>query len=260
LGRDVGQVRVVDADLSTITSDADKIFLVEAPKPWMVHVELVSARRGDLPLRVQRYNILVRYRHRLPVQSVVVLLRRAADEPKITGVVEDRLPDGSLYHYFRYDVVRAWELLVEAILAGDIATLPLAPISRVSLDELPSVIKRMQKRFNHDASPGDRGDLWAATYVLMGLVYPESIAKSLLLGVRAMKESVTYQAILSEGKVEGKIEEAKRILLLQGAKRFGHPKAATKAKIEKIADLARLEQLIDRILDAKSWVDLMSDS
>jgi predicted transposase YdaD len=76
-----------------------------------------------------------------------------------------------------------------------------------------------------------------------------------------MKESTTYQAILREGKAEGKaegrLEEAKRILLRQGRKRFGHPKAAVKSKIDAIADLAQLERLSDRVLDANSWDELI---
>ena len=35
-------VRVVDADLSTVTTDADRIFLIEEPNPWMAHFELQS--------------------------------------------------------------------------------------------------------------------------------------------------------------------------------------------------------------------------
>jgi predicted transposase YdaD len=88
-------------------------------------------------------------------------------------------------------------------------------------------------------------------------VYPDSIAKVLLEGVRKMKESTTYQAILREGKAEGRLEEAKRILLRQGRKRFGQPKAAVKSKIDAIADLAQLERLSDRVLDATSWDELI---
>jgi hypothetical protein len=89
-----------------------------------------------------------------------------------------------------------------------------------------------------------------------------------LLGRDVMKESVTYQTILREGKaeawdewkLEGKIEEAKRILLRQGRKRFGQPKASVKAQVESLADLRRLERLIDRVLDAKSWDDLICET
>jgi predicted transposase YdaD len=118
----------------------------------------------------------------------------------------------------------------------------------------------------------------SATKELM--VFPENIAKSLLKGVRNMKESVTYQAILREGKakgraqgkaegklegklegrLEGKLEEAMRILVRQGRKRFGPVKADIKSQIESISELDRLEQLIDRVLEATSWDDLIRES
>jgi predicted transposase YdaD len=264
LGRELGQVRVVDADLSTITSEADKVFQVGGRKPWMVHVELVSQRRVDLPRRTQRYNILVRCRHDLPVQSIVVLLRRQADGPSLTGTYQDRLPDGFLYHDFRYNILRVWERPVEELLTGNLATLPLAPIAQVSSADLPAVIRRMDERFDREADPREIGDLWAATYLLMGLVYPENVAKALVQGVRKMKESATYQAILregkAEGKAEGKVEEAQRILLRLGRKRFGQAKAGIRAKIETITDLDRLERLADRVLDARSWNEWIAES
>jgi predicted transposase YdaD len=108
------------------------------------------------------------------------------------------------------------------------------------------------------------------------MVFPENIAKSLLKGVRNMKESVTYQAILREGKakgraqgkaegklegrLEGKLEEAMRILVRQGRKRFGPVKADIKSQIESISEQDRLEQLIDRVLEATSRDDLIRES
>ena len=77
-----------------------------------------------------------------------------------------------------------------------------------------------------------------------------------------MKESTTYQAILregkAEGKAEGKLEQEKQTLLRLGRKRFGPPKAATKSKIESIADLVQLERLSDRVFDARSWDELIA--
>ena len=107
-----------------------------------------------------------------------------------------------------------------------------------------------------EADPHEIGDYWAATYILMGLVYHGTIAKALLQGIRKTKESTTYQAILREGK----LEEVKRILLRLGRKRFGPPKAAVKSKIEAIDDLVQLEHLSDRILDAQSWDELIADA
>jgi hypothetical protein len=72
-----------------------------------------------------------------------------------------------------------------------------------------------------------------------------------------MKESTTYQAIVREGREEGRTEEARRMLLLQGETKFGRD-AAARAQIEGIADLARLEELGVRIVKASSWEELLA--
>jgi predicted transposase YdaD len=255
LGRELGEVRVVDADLSTITTEADKILWIQEPAPWIVHVEFQSSYNSDLPLRVQRYNILAHYRHGLPVQSVVVLLRRDSDGPRLTGLLQHRLPDGLLYHEFRYNVVRVWERRVEEILAGDLATLPLAPIARVSVEELPRIIQRMDERIERAASPAERPDLWATAFLLMGLIYPEGLANTLLQGKSHMKESSTYQAILRQGKAE----EARRMLLLLGRDFLGPPAQEFEARVEAMIDVEQIEELSKRLRSASSWEELFDE-
>ena len=55
-----------------------------------------------------------------------------------------------------------------------------------------------------------------------------------------MEESSTYQAIL----VEGRTEEAKKVLRLQGDVAFGPPDALTAAVIEQVNDLARHKESV----------------
>ncbi len=45
------QVRIVDADVSTVTAAADRVLLVEEERPWILHVELQSGRDLLLPAR-----------------------------------------------------------------------------------------------------------------------------------------------------------------------------------------------------------------
>ena len=76
-----------------------------------------------------------------------------------------------------------------------------------------------------------------------------------------MKESSTYQAILEEGRQEGRAEgavaEAKKLLRILGDRRFGPPDARTAETIERIDDLARLEDLLKRLHSATDWRDLL---
>ena len=264
LGRKVNDVRVLNVDLSTITTEADSVLLVEETEPWLVHVEFQAGYEAHLPLRIQRYNILVHYREGLPVQSIVLLLRPEADGPAMSGLLQHRLPDGSLYHEFRYNVVRIWERPVEEILAGGLATLPLAPIADVSQEELPDLVRKINQRIRQETNPSQAATLWTAAFILMGLVYPEEFIERLFQGISVMEESVTYQAILrkgrAEGLAEGRANEAKRILNRQASRRFGPPGPALEARIDAIDDLERLEELIDRIQEVPGWDALLGET
>ena len=68
-----------------------------------------------------------------------------------------------------------------------------------------------------------------------------------------MRESVTYMAILDEGRVE----EARKIILRQGRKLFGPPDESTTAALTAIEDLERLKQLIVQVENVSSWQELL---
>jgi hypothetical protein len=104
-------------------------------------------------------------------------------------------------------------------------------------------------------------ELWAATYVLMGLCYERELINHLLRGVISMEESTTYQAIVEEGMAkglhQGAIQEAKKTLLHQGTKLFGAPRPKAAATLETINKLEKLDELLDRVLDVSSWEELL---
>jgi hypothetical protein len=68
-----------------------------------------------------------------------------------------------------------------------------------------------------------------------------------------MEESDTYLAIIDEGREK----EAKKVILRLGKRRLGPPDQATELTLEAITDLDRLERVLDRILDATNWQDLL---
>jgi hypothetical protein len=75
-----------------------------------------------------------------------------------------------------------------------------------------------------------------------------------------MRESSTYQAILEEGRAEGELREARRLLRLLGEDAFGPPDAQTAALIDQFADLGRLEEMVKRLWTAGSWEELLRQS
>jgi predicted transposase YdaD len=197
------------------------------------------------------------HRHGLLIRTAVVLLRPQADSPLLGGEYVRAFPGQRPHLTFGYQVLRIWQVPPERLLAGGLGTLPLAPISAVTERELPAIIRRMDERLRRARARGLAESLWSATYILMGLRYSRELARQLLRGVRSMRESVTYQAILEEGEAKGAVAQTKKLLLLQGSSRFGSPDARTRAALKDLEDLERLEDLSVRLLTASSWRDLV---
>jgi predicted transposase YdaD len=258
VGRPPARVTVEDADLATVVSAAvDKVLRVHADPPYLLHLDFVSGHdAAQLPPRLRLYNTVLDYRHNLPVLSVAVLLHPGADSPQLTGWVERALAGEQPHAFLRYQVLRVWQLPAEDLLRGGLGTLPLAPISDVPREDLPRVVRRMRQRLRQEQRARAM-DVWAATHVLLGLRYSDGFARQLLQGVIGMKESATYQAIVAEGRVEGRVEEAQRMVLLAGSRPFGPPNEATRAAIEALRDVPKLEQLLARVFEVSSWQELL---
>lgn len=73
-----------------------------------------------------------------------------------------------------------------------------------------------------------------------------------------MRESVTYQAILEEGREEGRMRELHRVILRLGRLRFGDADPTVRQEIEAIRDIETLEELTDRLVTVSSWGELLA--
>jgi predicted transposase YdaD len=257
----------IDADLSSVSPQADKLFRLTAPATGLVHLELQTGPDTELPDRLLLYNVLAHHRHGGPVHSAVLLLRRQASLAAVSGVLQRRRADGRVYHEFTYEVVRLWELSAEELLNGPLGTLPLAALTDEAAPTLPAVFAGIDERFQHEAAaPSEVGTLRAALYVLLGVRYDRDAIDRLYQGVQGMEESVTYQAILEKGEArgeargeaKGRTAEAQRIIRLLGQQRFGAPDAATEAALSGHTDPQRLERIAERILRAADWADLLA--
>jgi hypothetical protein len=227
------------------------------------------------------YNSALFKRHRLPVRSLLVLLHKGADSAQLTGFYERGFPDEAFDVALRYRVVRVWQVPPEQWLSGGLGVLPLAPLGAVQEADLPLVLAQMKQRLEREVTRSQATELWSAAYILMGLRYERATIQTLLQGVitmspfqkrgqtpcfrgsdpffetGSMKESVTYQAILREGKTEGETSEARKILLLLGRDQLGEPSADVRAAIDALVDVNRLEELTVRLKHAATWHDLL---
>jgi predicted transposase YdaD len=250
------RITVVDSDIGTLVSGAaDKLFRVHDDPEYLLHLDFeVGHFRRELPLRLRLYNSVFEYRHNCVVLSVPVLLYPEADSPQWTGLLERALPGEAPVSTLRYPVIRVWELPAEQLLTGGVGTLALAPISNIPESGVQQVIQRMKERLRGPQRPRRAADIWTAAYLLVGLRYSEKLADVLFEGILEMEQSSTYQALVRRSRAE----EARRMLLLQGETKFGPPDAATRAALESLDDLARLEELGVRLMIASTWQELLA--
>jgi predicted transposase YdaD len=250
---------VLDSDLN-LPITADRLIRVADPD-YLLHLELHASRDPSAERRYMTYAVNAEYKYDLPVVTGVLVLRKEANTPTMTGIYAS----GRIT--WRYDVYRIWEMSPEDILAAPLAVLPLAPLTNVTENQLPGLIRQMQQQFSR-VSVQDQKDLWAWTDILMGLKYQPEQTDQLLRGIYDMldlRESTSYQRILNEGREEGRelgreegrAEGERSFLLRGGTRRFGEPDARMRATIEAITSEQELEKLADRLFEVESWDDLL---
>jgi len=253
LGLPGAAARLIDTDLS-IAVQADRLIEITDPD-YIFHLEMQAGYDPGLGDRTHYYHVATRHKYKKRVVSLVVLLRRSADGPLMTGVLSD--PSFT----FRYQIVRIWEIRTDEVLAGPLTLLPFAPITNVKRQDLPGVIRRMKERIDEEADEAEKVRVWSTTSLLMGLNYSRSFVQGIFKGVWNMQESSVYQGILADGRAQGKAEGLtegeRRSLLRLGTKRLGEPDAETRAALESITSLQRLDELTDRLLDVETWRDLL---
>ena len=273
--RAAGPIHAIPSDVSTVPAETDQVYRVGGHGPHLVHIEMQSRRHSKLARRLWRYNALLDLKYNLRVRSIAVLLRTEADSRKLTGILDLRLPDDDKVVTFYYHVIRAWEQPVEPLLNGSLATLPMAPLADVSVDDLPRILERIDSRLTQEAPAPEAARIMTSALTLAGMRLDSDAVKALGKRLRTMnilKDSSFYQAILREGmekgrkealwqgQLQGRIEEAREILFRQGRIRFGRLDKATRATIEAIDDLDRLERLSERLLTVTRWADLLAES
>lgn len=259
LGMDTpGHVTVLNVDLSTVTTSTDAAFAIGSASQRIIHIDFQSGPSADLHRHVLAYNVLLHRHHRVPVHSVVLLLRPRARHRNLTGaLVYEALPERGRME-FKYEIIELWQRPVEELLTSSLVALPLAPLGRLpegvpKETGLSAVIERLAERLITEAPPEEARRLLTAAFVLTGLRVRRTKAREFFRGVRVMRESDTYMAIIEEGEVSGMV----RVLMRQGKKRFGPPDATVEARLRAITDPDRLESLCERVLEARDWQDLL---
>jgi predicted transposase YdaD len=258
-----GPAEILDTDLS-VTAQADKVFRLPGPPEVRIHLELEANSRLGIPADLLRYSVLLGHGHDHPVHTVLLLLRPKANATDMTGTYTRAGAGGRPYLEFRYTVVRLWEEPIRPLQEGGPGTPPLALLTDEAAADLDAAFARFAERLRRPDVDGRLvKELLGSTYVLSGLRHaPERMAEYYRRLSMTLEDSTTYQWILqkgvAQGLTQGAEQEARRLLLLQGRKRFGAASASAEAVLQGIADAARLERMAERIFDATGWDDLLA--
>jgi predicted transposase YdaD len=268
-----GRAHVLNVDLSMVSAASDVVLGIGEPLSAVVDLNFQVGRDPALSRRVFGYNALLHYQLDVPVHSVAVLLRREANDRRLTGNLNYFVQSTRGKVDFAFDVVRLWREPVDRFLNGPVGGLPLAVLAQLQVASprraLPKVLHEIDERVKYELQPPQIADLWAATFVLSGLRLPRQEAVGLFKGILAMKESTTYQYIIEqgmkegrkrgrkEGREKGRKEGVREIVLLQGEDRFGKPSAAMVKRLRAVDDLERLQRISKNLLHVKSWKELL---
>ena len=263
-------VEPLDVDLSTIQLAADKVFRLNSPSAGLLHIEPQTSWDDHLDERMMLYNGLLHERYGGPVYSVALLLRREANASTLTGTLSRKYADGREYLRFDYTVVRVWELPAEPLMSGHWGALPLALLTDEAKGRLVELVGRIDERLRREQVPdATRRLVLTSSFILLGLRYNENEIRNAFTGAMGMKESSTYQAILKEGRHEGRQEgqkEGKQEGLLSARKdalldilseRFGNCPPDVERRIRESFDANRLQTAIRQAIRIQSPSELV---
>jgi len=254
--RSPDRIRIVDADLSTITTAADKVLRIEDESPWLLHVEFQSSWDGSLPRRLLAYNAVLAEKHGLPVYTVVVLLAPRSEAAILTGRHEASPAFGPSWE-FRYTVLRIWEQSASLLANGPIALVPLAPVASQPFAEVRETLSVVNRRIETEVDEATGGLLLTAIAYLLQLRFGKMTTKDLLREFPDFRENALYELLIEDGLEKGRVEGLRDTVLRQGKKRFGPITDEQRDSLNAIQKVDRLEVLTERVLDVSSWDELL---
>jgi hypothetical protein len=253
-----GPVRLLNVDLSTVTTAADLILGLGEPLAEIVQLDFQSSAAAWKHADEMAYNALLFAHYHVPVHTLLILLRPQAAHANLNGVVRYAPRPGRGRMDFAYEVVRLWERPVAELLAADLGVAPLAMLGRLpeglSLEDgLAAVAQRVAQRLTDEAPPDRAKKLLTDALLLTGLRVRRDAAVRIFRGIRAMEESDTYLMILDQGQEKATRED----ILVVGEERLGPPEEAVRVQLANITDLQRLKRMLRRTAKAASWQEIL---
>ena len=244
----------VDTTLHATKEVVDRLIRVESlGREFIIHIEFHAGHSGNaIPSRLFHYNAAVMKRHALTTLSCVLILRKEADSPSISGgFVRSIEPFGDI-HSFRYHPIRLWkEPFDRFLIPGSSLAVAgvLADFGALSLEEAGVEIRSC---IDAVSDLDERERLLEHAISLAGLRFNDEQAESMFGRKISVLEkySVTLQGVIRRAEA--------RLLLATAEPVFGDPPQHILEKVNE----ANSEKLLDwsrRLRTAQSWTELIAD-
>jgi hypothetical protein len=235
---------------------ADSLFRVrDSTGEAAVHVEIERAWRTDIPPRLFDYASAAVASTRLPVWSILVLLRPGGRPPSGTGVYRIRGVGGDAF-VFRYHIVPLWRLDARSMRAE--LGLEAAPfcVAMRGADELFVQALADEVRTDSRLAKRDRQSTMQLLYVVSAAILGGDTARR-IFHVESIIQDPNVQELINEWKDKGRAEGRAKGLakgLAEGQAKGlaeGQAKGLAKGLAKGRAAEARL--LLHKVLAARSF-------
>jgi hypothetical protein len=228
------------------------------PEEVVMHLRFQKWHEPNLDEKMYRTSRRLRDKYKgCRVETVMLLLFPMAEGPGLTGRFRPPSRSKKSGGPFEYRIARVWKKSPEEYFSGGLGVVALAPLSNVSLEQLPEVVRRMEEIIARDAkSTEDATMIWSASYWYMGLRYPADLVNRLTANVQPLlQKDKTYLAIKasgfatgrSAGEIQGKLEATRAFI-----RRFENAPTdivPAEANINAISDPSVLERMAARLVE-----------
>jgi predicted transposase/invertase (TIGR01784 family) len=194
LDRPIDMAVLDPTELSLEPIRADSLILLKGSSE-ILHVEFQTDPKKDMPMRLADYRL--RIHRKFPehtIQQVVLYLRKTNSEM----VLQDYFEIAGMYAEYR--VIRIWEVPVPELLSHP-GLLPFVALGKTA--DPAQALRDAVRVMGLLPEESKQHETLGAAYVLSGLILEAEVI-SQIIRRDLMQESVTYQAILEEGREEGR--------------------------------------------------------
>ncbi|AFY48878.1 hypothetical protein Nos7524_3075 [Nostoc sp. PCC 7524] len=244
LNQEPQKISILKTELSIEPIRADAVTFLQTDNR-LLHLEFQTTIKSRTPiaLRMLDYYVRLTRKYQVPVTQVVIFLQETRDEIAFTTEYISEVTT------HRYQVIRMWEQ-DSAIFLGNLALLPLAPLTRT--DSAQVLLSQVAQEIAKIPDIETRRNTAAYTEILAGLKFEKDLIHQ-LLSEDIMQESVIYQDILHKGEQK----EALRFLQRQLTRRFGEIDSSIIEQM-RVLSTEQLEVLGEEFLDFVNVSDLVA--